>query len=74
MCKKIRVTKMHFGEFENHNHPASHHSVPLTVKADSNGYFCHGPPNFEETGTVSDDWKVLLDMDGYSLVYYIVYT
>ena len=49
-------------------------SVPLTVKADSNGYFCHGPPNFEETGTVSDDWKVLLDMDGYSLVYYIVYT
>ena len=40
----------------------------------SNGYFCHGPPKFEETGTVSDDWKVLLDMDGYSLVYYIVYT
>ena len=23
MCKKIRVTKMHFGEFENHNQPAT---------------------------------------------------
>ena len=50
-----------FGEFET-TEPATT-LCHFTVKADSNGYFCHGPPNFEETGTVSDDWKVL-DMDG----------